>query len=184
MNVAQQAATQRTMELQLSSFLAALAASSDATLSLRVRVRHCFLLDPLNGKNAAADAAVLARPIPALRCDAHLPHLLLLTLQRQAWPTKFVMLADLHADVHSSTQVVTVALDTAAMEVCVRLRGPDPCVLDSWNTSRLTGGPMLLNHVRFCCMTTTVVLRVGSVRRSPAHSLIRHALRRVPWSRV
>ena len=36
-------------------------------------------------------------------------------------------------------QVVTVALDVGAMAACVRLRGPQPCVLDSWNTSRLAG---------------------------------------------
>ena len=48
-------------------------------------------------------------------------------------------MAGLHVDAHSLPQVVTVALDAAVMEACVRLRGPAPCVLDSWNTSRLTG---------------------------------------------
>ena len=31
------------------------------------------------------------------------------------------------------------ALDADAMAVCQRLRDPGQCVLDSWNTTRLTG---------------------------------------------
>jgi hypothetical protein len=36
-------------------------------------------------------------------------------------------------------QVATVALDADAMAVCQRLRDTGQCVLDSWNTSRLSG---------------------------------------------
>ena len=88
--VARQAATQRAMELQLPSFLAALAASSDAALSSRVRLRRCLLQCPqmtgvwqqCQGLDMAAPCCCaamrisLAHSANALLCKLGVPRLL------------------------------------------------------------------------------------------------------------
>ena len=125
-----QAATRRAMELQLPAFLAALAASPDAGLSARVRfgTQYLHLRMTWQSLHSCIHRDEAAASFPLRSSPA-----LLIRLRRRtrlAWPSKVVMFF---------LQVVTVALNDGAMAACVRLRGPQPCVLDSWNTSRLTG---------------------------------------------